>query len=172
MIKVIDEVTGTAIKIEVTGRPYCIQLRIGKTGSWTVKRGRTAGKVKTGEQWGFASYHGSLKQALEHAITLISEQEGMPEKGIKLSDEELWKKLIDAEERRTLMLQKVSEGFQGIVDKYGKELSALTKMLGGGELPEEDSAGESEEEIVEEKPADIAETMPKLAARLAEEGIR
>jgi hypothetical protein len=146
MIKVFDEVTGTGIKIEVIGRPYGYQVRVGKTGTWTVARGRTAGQVKEGEKWGRAMYYYTLKQALEGALEAISTEQGIPVENTVLVGAKNWDKLIALEEERIRLIDKVDKEYQGYLDKYGKDLSGLSKSMAKSQPDEEE---EAEEEVVE-----------------------
>lgn len=168
MIKVIDQVTGSAVKIEVVGKPYQYQVRIGKVGTWKVARGRTAGQIKTGEKWERPQYYGSLKQAIEGTLTLISESEGIPVNAIVLNDSKEWESLIAAENRRMVLIQSVHDEFQKLLDLHGKDLAGLSKLLGakGVVADEEDEEPEADDEPVAEENAPLC---PKLEARLAEE---
>jgi len=154
MIKVIDKVTGTAILIEVTGKPCQYQVRIGKVGTWTVARGRTAGTVKTGEKWERPQYHMSLRQAIEGAIALISESEGMPKEAIVLDGSEAWKVLLEQEQKRMDLIKQIDLAYQKFLDEHGKDLAGLTKLLAGKGVvvddEDPDAADEVEDEVVAE----------------------
>lgn len=171
MIKVFDEVTGTGIKIEVIGRPYSYQVRVGKTGSWTVARGRTAGQVKSGEKWGHPMYYSTLKQCLEGALDAISADEGLPKESIQFAGTDNWNRLIELEEARIRLIERVEQEYQKLIDTHGKDLAGLSKLLGKGEVaaePEEEE--EEEEEIPEETPEDPL-SFPKMEARMREKGM-
>lgn len=170
MFKVIDQVTGFAVKVEIIGKPYQYQVRIGKVGTWTIKRGRTAGQVKTGEKWERPQYYGSLQQALECTLKLISETEGIPENAIILDGGEAWKVLIEQENRRIALVKAIHDEYQKLLDEHGKDLAGLSKLLSGkGVVVDDDEEPEVEGlegvEVVEVKES----LFPKLEARLAEE---
>ena len=152
MIKVIDEVTGTSIKIEVIGKPYQYMFRAGKIGTWTVARGRTAGKVKTGEKWGRAIYVRSLKMGFEAAFETLSEEEALLTIDSMAHADE-WKKLIELEEIRIRMVEKVDEAYGQLIEEHGKDLAGLTKLLGGKPVKEE-----AEEEEAEDTAEDLEDS--------------
>jgi hypothetical protein len=151
MFKVVDQVTGTAVKIEIIGKPYQYQVRVGKIGTWTIARGRTAGTVKTGEKWGHPQFYSNLKQAISCTLSLISEEEGIPENAIVLDGSEAWKVLIEQENKRMAMVEAVGKEFQKLLDEHGKDLAGLSKLLAAqkGVVGEEDEE-EADDSVVEE----------------------
>lgn len=170
MFKVIDQVTGSAVKIEVIGKPYQYQVRIGKVGTWTIKRGRTTGQVKTGEKWERPQYYGSLKQVLEGTLKLISESEGIPENAIVLDGSDAWKILIEQENRRMALVQGIHDEFQKLLDEHGKDLAGLAKLLGAkGVVADEEDEEPEEREVEVESAEEPVSLFPKMEARLAEE---
>lgn len=181
MIRYVDEVTGTAIKIEVIGMPYQLQVRIGKVGTWKVARGRTAGTIKTGEKWEKPMYVRDFKHAIEAAINAISESEGLPNDQIVLSQADSWKPIFDSYERNNRLIEGISKEFDKLVEEHGKDLSRLSKYMDGKlgkETSEEDDKTEdSAEENVdeekseeEEKPVDEKTSFPKMEKRMKDAG--
>jgi len=170
MFKVIDQVTGSAVKIEVIGKPYQYQVRIGKVGTWTIKRGRTAGKVMNGEKWERPQYYGSLKQAIEGTLSLISESEGIPENAIVLDGGKAWETLIAAENRRIALVKGIHDAFQNLLNEHGKDLAGLSKLLGAKGVVADEEDDEEPEAEAEAEEAEVKESLcPKLEARLAQE---
>ena len=177
MIKVVDEVTGTAIKIEVIGKPYQYQVRIGKVGTWTVARGRTAGTVKSGDKWDRPMYVKNIKQAIEVALDAISESEGIPKDQIKLTGADAWKALIDEEAKRVRLIEAINVEYGKLIEEHGKDLAGLTKFLAGKlgkELVEEDDADPDAEDETANSAAVYADEepslFPKMEQRLKEAG--
>ena len=124
MIKVVEEMSGSALTIEVVGSPRQYQLRAGKVGTWTPKVGKNKGKVQTGMRWGRPSYHVSLTILLKAAVAEISEMEGIPETAISPAHAEAWQRLIDAENCRIAMLEKVGAEYKTALDRFGKQMKA------------------------------------------------
>lgn len=177
MIKVIDEVTGTAIKIEVVGKPYQYQVRIGKVGTWTVSRGRYAGTTKTGEKWERPMYYMNLGHAIAAAVAMISENEGLPKESVVLAGAEGWKALIEQDEKLIRLVEGVHREFGHLLEKHGKDLAGLSKVMANGQVepPEEDEDDEDDEDESDDdvdKPTDQDPlSFPKLEKRLREQGM-
>jgi hypothetical protein len=169
MFKVIDEVVGTAVKVEIIGKPYQYQVRIGKVGTWKIARGRTAGQIKTGEKWERPQYYGSLKQAIEGTLNLISETEGIPENAIVLTGSDAWKVLIEVENRRMALVQGIHDAYQKLLDEHGKDLAGLSKLLAGKGVTADESEEEESEELEGQDHSVAPSLCPKLEARLAQE---
>lgn len=170
MIKVIDEVTGTGIKIEVVGRPWQYQVRVGKTGSWTVSRGRTAGQIKTGEKWGRPHYPATLAQALKIAFAEISESEGIPEDQIVMVSSDNWERLIALEEERIRLVEKIGEAYNNLIEEHGKVMAQISKEA-GAEEDSDDIEDDEDDENDDENESDEKTSFPKLEERLRENGI-
>lgn len=182
MIKIVDEVTGTAIKIEVIGMPYQLQVRVGKVGTWKVARGRTAGTIKTGEKWEKPMFVKDFKQAIEAAINSISENEGIPKDQIVLSQADSWNAIIESYERNNRLIEGVVNEFNKLIEEHGKDLSRLSKYLDGKmgkdtveendpETESSDEENSSEEKFEEDKTVDERTSFPKMEKRMKEAGV-
>jgi hypothetical protein len=125
VINVVDQVSGLAINIEVVGTPHQYRLRTGTWQKWEVSRGRYKGRQHEGVKWGHPSYHMSLKLMLEYAIKSISESEGLPVSAISLSNKDEWQKLVEMEDKRLALIDKVAAEYQHVLARYGKKLEVV-----------------------------------------------
>jgi hypothetical protein len=125
VINVVDQVSGLAINIEVVGNPHQYRLRTGTWQKWEVNRGRYKGRQHEGVRWGHPSYHMSLKLLLEYAIKSISESEGLPISAISLSNKDEWQKLVEMEDKRLALIDKVAAEYQHVLSTYGKKLETV-----------------------------------------------
>ena len=146
MIKVLDQETKTGCMIEIVGaiRNYTrtFGVKVGVVGDWTVERGRSAGKGKSGVKWGRVMYCGNLKQALDAVSEEISTNFGIPKEELEFKGIEGWNKAI-----------KEMAVIKSMIEKIHLELnSTLLKMKTSSNDSEE-----AEEDVEDDEPEETPE---------------